>query len=204
MNNQLKRALLPVASFHIVNPAGGTEKKLCLFPGHFDTIGAVPYTDASQSAAVQITFDNIQPIINAGYFCDQMADDLNPITPRSAVQVSSNSARTRYHDFLNYIKLMNLRVSKIRLTNRTGEAGRAQFLKEMEISASAIGSRAASDFINLAQYKNPANFDQDVIEIDLDQRNLLLDATTLGFLNIAVGADFDIEFTLDDQPLVVA
>ena len=203
MNKQLQSAMLPIASFHVTNGDATHEKKLCLIPGHFNTIAVGQY-DNSGTLVPGITYDNITPIVNAGYACDYMADDMNALTPRNGVVVNPNSARTSYRDFLAFIRLRQLRVSKIRLTNTAGAAGRAQFLKEMEVSASAIGSRAASDFINLAQYKNPANYDQDVIEIDLNQRNLLLDATTLAFITVAAGADFDIEFTLDDTPLDVA
>lgn len=206
MNRQLNQAMLPIASFHIENPAGGVERKLCLIPGHFDLAGVGAYDD-NGTTKYKITYNNPTPIVNAGYACDQVADDYdgNLDLGRSAIKIHSNDDATRYRDFLNYIRLMNLRVSKIRLTNRTNTAaGRAQFNKKFEVSASSIGCRAASDYINIAQYKNPANYDLDIIEIDLNQANLLLDATTLLILTVAQGADFDIEFTLDDTPMVVA
>lgn len=203
MNNQLNNALKPVASFRIVNPAGNPERKLCLIPGHFNLTGVVDVDDGHGGTMPVITYNDKRPIVNAGYSCDEVADDYNQSLSRSAVQVHPNNEMTRYRDFLNFIRLKQLRVSKIRLTNRTASSvGRAQFNKRFEVSASSIGSRAGSDFINIANYKNPANYDQDIIEIDLAQQNLLLDATTLTFLTVAADADFDIEFTLDDTPLV--
>jgi hypothetical protein len=203
MNNQLNNALKPVASFRIVNPAGNPERKLCLIPGHFNLTGVVDVDDGHGGTMPVITYNDKKPIVDAGYSCDEVADDYNQSLSRSAVQVHPNNEMTRYRDFLNFIRLKQLRVSKIRLTNRTASSvGRAQFNKRFEVSASSIGSRAGSDFINIANYKNPANYDQDIIEIDLAQQNLLLDATTLTFLTVAADADFDIEFTLDDTPLV--
>jgi len=203
MNNQLNNALKPVASFRIVNPAGNPERKLCLIPGHFNLTGVVDVDNGQGGTMPVITYNDKRPIVNAGYSCDEVADDYNQSLSRSAVQVHPNNEMTRYRDFLNFIRLKQLRVSKIRLTNRTASSvGRAQFNKRFEVSASSIGSRAGSDFINIANYKNPANYDQDIIEIDLAQQNLLLDATTLTFLTVAADADFDIEFTLDDTPLV--
>lgn len=202
MNKQLNKALLPIASFRIYNPAGHPETKLCLIPGHFNLAQVVDVTRGQEIVPV-ITYADPAPIVAAGYSCDEVADDYNDLISRSAVQVHPNNDMTRYRDFLSLIRLKRLRVSKIRLTNRTNDnAGRAQFNKRFEISASSIGARAASDFINIAQYKNPANYNQDIIEIDLDQENLLLDATTLTFLTVAAGADFDIEFTLNETPMV--
>lgn len=200
MTTQLQNAMLPIASFHIENGDLSHEKKLCLIPGHFNVIGVGQYDD-SGTLKPCITYDDPTPIQKAGYACDYVADDMNAMTSRSGIIVTPNSERTRYRDFLSFIRLRQLRVSKIRLTNTGGAAGLSQFLKEMEVSASAVGSRAASDFINLAQYKNPANYDQNVIEIDLNRRQLLLDATTLAFITVAAGANFDIEFTLDNTPL---
>ena len=203
MNNQLNKALLPVASFRIVNPSGHGETKLCLIPGHFNLTGVTSVSDGQGGTEPVIVYNDPTPIVNAGYSCDEVADDYNMQLSRSAVQVHPNNDMTRYRDFLNYIRLKQLRVSKIRLTNRTAtNVGQAQFNKRIEVSASSIGSRAGSDFINLANFKNPANYNQDIIEIDLDKQNLLLDATTLTFITVAQDADFDIEFTLDDTPLV--
>ena len=199
MNQTLKQALQPVASFVISNSAV-TEKKLCLFSGHFDTAEVVTGT-VNGSPVTGIVYDDKTGIVAAGYTCDYVATDYSSLLKAAKnpdVDVRPNSARCRYQDFLNYIALVGSKVTKIRLTNLTGTAaGRAQFDREMEISASEVGSKAGSDFIQLNSYKNPANYDQDLIEIDLERQNLILDATTLAFLTIAPGAQFSIEFTLD-------
>ncbi|MBQ5689339.1 MAG: hypothetical protein IIV21_05170, partial [Bacteroidales bacterium] len=64
------------------------------------------------------------------------------------------------------------------------------------ITASSIGSKAGSDFIQLSQHINPSNYLQNFIEIDLEKQNLLLDETTLAFLEVPGKAQFQIDFTL--------
>jgi hypothetical protein len=79
----------------------------------------------------------------------------------------------------------------------TGEnPDRAIFQQELEISNSSIGSKSGSDFVQLSQHINPANFLQNFIEINLEERNLLLDETTLAFLTVPANSNFQIDFTL--------
>lgn len=199
--SELQRALQPVVSFRLANTDNSNEKKICLLPGHFNTMDVVAGTNASSQAFTKLSFANPGSVVAAGYACDQVADNYDADIAASKsypITIIPGSPRCRYRDFLDYIKLKGAKITQIRLTNnRTSGAGRDQFDKEFQVSASAIGTTAGSDYINLASCKNPANYDQDMIIVDLAQRNLLMDATTLLLLTVAPGADFTIEFTLD-------
>lgn len=200
----LSKALQPVVSFRFVNLTAA-YKTLCLIPGHYDTQEVVKYTVSEGGSNVDkytLSYLNPDVLKDAGYSCDEVADDLNinlqgdgkttyPIT------VSPAAGNSKYRDFLKYIKSVGSRIQKIRVTNNGSDSGRTQFDQFFEVTASSIGSKAGSDYINLSSCKDPKNFDLNMIDVDLEARNLVLDATTLLFLKVAPSTDFTIEFTLD-------
>ena len=197
----LNNALQPVVSFRVVNTDSSLYKTLCLIPGHYDTATIMSYTSSGSTVNV-ISYLNPAVLNAAGYACNEVADDHNANLDGSSkdypITVTPAAGNSRYRDFLHYVGLVGSRIKRIRLTNNTGNAaGRVQFDQFFEVSASAIGSKAGSDYINLASCKDPKNYDLDVIDVDLDARNLVLDATTLLFLKVAPSTDFTIEFTLD-------
>ena len=200
----LSKALQPIVSFRFVNLTA-LYKTLCLIPGHYDTQEVVKYTVSEGGSNVDkytLSYLNPDVLKDAGYSCDEVADDLNinlqgdgkttyPIT------VTPAAGNSKYRDFLKYIKNVGSRIQKIRVTNNGSDSGRTQFDQFFEVTASSIGSKAGSDYINLSSCKDPKNFDLNMIDVDLEARNLVLDATTLLFLKVAPNTDFTIEFTLD-------
>lgn len=203
MSTELKKSLRPVASFVFSNTATET-RKLCLFPGHFmlaSAITKITGSNAPFSSETVLSYANPAALCDAGYECDQVADDFVLSKNLSDgdtydIKITSKSRKTRYRDFLNYIKLSGVRVSKMRITDLVVSGSHDIFQAEMEITASSIGSKAGSDFIQLSQHINPSNYLQNFIEIDLEKQNLLLDETTLAFLEVPGRAQFQIDFTL--------
>ncbi|MBR4155552.1 MAG: hypothetical protein IKU01_02455 [Bacteroidales bacterium] len=197
--NGLKKSMEPVASFKIQNSTDN-EVKINLFPGHYDTTELVKDSNGKPI----ISHANPSALCDAGYTCDQVADDFNTEFHEAKgsnaypVKITPKSTRTRYRDFLNYIKYSGLRVSKIRITDLNTGGNHEIFGQELEVSASSIGSKAGSDFIQLSSHIDPSNYLQNFIDIDLAQRNLLLDETTLAFLTIPGKANFLIDFTLSE------
>jgi len=199
--NNLNNALQPVVSFRLTNTSTTDYKTICLIPGHYDSATIMSYTSSGSTVNV-ISYLNPQVLNDAGYACNEIADDYDSNLVGSAktypISVVPAAGNSRYRDFLQYVRVVGSRIKRIRLTNNTGSAaGRTQFDQFFEVSASAIGSKAGSDYINLASCKDPKNYDLDMIDVDLDARNLVLDATTLLFLKVAPSADFTVEFTLD-------
>lgn len=202
----LQKSLRPVASFTFLNTDQTNAKKLCLFPGHFVTATCISRSITTTTPAqieTYLSYANPNSIKAAGYECDQVADDYSlskNYTDKSGVEysikVSQKSQKTRYRDFLNFIKLTGVRVTKMRITDLNTNSDHAIFNSEIEISKSSIGSKAGSDFIQLSSHIDPSNFLQNFIEVDLEERNLLLDETTLAFIEIPAGANFQIDFTL--------
>lgn len=203
MTTELKKSLRPVASFVFDNKSDET-RKLCLFPGHFMLASAITKISGSSaplSSETVLSYANPQPLRDAGYECDQVADDFSLSKNLSDggvydIEITSKSKKTRYRDFLNFIKLSGVRVSKMRITDLNASDVHEIFQTEMEITASSIGSKSGSDFIQFSQHINPSNYLQNFIEIDLEKQNLLLDETTLAFLEVPGKAHFQIDFTL--------
>lgn len=204
--DKLQKSMRPVAGFIFEN-TDTVSKRLCLFAGHFLTASVVT-TVLGESTPVktqsQISYADPSAIVAAGYECDQVADDYNLSTLATdasgeayKVRITPKTTKTRFRDMVNYIKMSGLRVAKMRITDlNTSNPTHDIFNSEIEVSASAIGSKGGSDYIQLSECINPANFLQNFIEVNLEDRNLLLDETTLVFLEIPARAKFSIDFTL--------
>lgn len=204
----LAKSMRPVASFVFENTTSAPAK-LCLIPGHYNTVSILGLVTDTQTTAPYpittfLTYADPSAIKAAGYDCDQVADDynltqnMNGANKKYPVSVTSKSNKTRYRDFLNYIKVSGLKVTKMRITDLQGGANpsREIFNSEIEVAQSAIGSKSGSDFIQLSSHIDPSNYLQNFIEIDLELQNLLLDETTLAFLEVPASAKFQIDFTL--------
>ena len=191
----------PVASFIFDNSKDGAENvRLCLFHGHYD-VSEVGSTSQDRISRFDVRYTNVNALKDAGYECDQIADDYSScvfgLTTQDKVIITPVSKKTRYRDFLNYIKLAGLKITKMRITDLMGPNSTHEiFQQEMEISSSSIGAKSGSDFVQLAQHINPSNYLQTFIEVDLELQNLLLDETTLAFLKVPAGSKFQIDFTL--------
>lgn len=198
--SSLATSMRPVASFIFENKSD-VSKKLCLIPGHFNT--AKLFTNViGASAPFQVesflTYSDPASIKAAGYECDQVADDSSLSGGIDFIKITPKSNKTRYRDFLSYIKASGLKVAKMRITDLSAGANPSRdiFNSEIEVSQSAIGSKAGSDFIQLSAHIDPSNYLQNFIEVDLERQNLLLDETTLAFLEVPGSAKFQIDFTL--------
>lgn len=202
MENRLNQSLKPSASFEFNSVDAEESVKLCLIPGHYDTTEIV----SSDDNKIYLAYSNPEAINNAGFQCDQVADDYSLAkyaysdsrsdNKNYGVHIEPCSKRCRYRDFLNYVRYSGLKVVKMRIQNLTEEAAPAIFNSELEISASSIGSKAGSDFIKLSSHKNAGNYDRSFIDIDLSNMNLTLDETTLVALDVPAGSHFQIEFVL--------
>lgn len=197
----LDKSLKPVASFRVKNNTE-TSVKLCLLPGHYDTKEIL----VSAEGKVFIGHCNPSALVDAGFQCQQVADDYKSATlmydqTRGAeaypLVITPKSKRTRYRDFLHFIRLKGLRVTKIKISDNLDSPEHKIFQSEMEVSASSIGSKVGSDFIQLSDHRKPSNYDQSFIEVDFSSVSLEMTETTLLSLEVPGGADFYIDFTVE-------
>lgn len=195
----LSKSMKPVASFVFKN-IKSEPVRLCLFPGHFDTTEIIK----NSSGGYVLSHACPAPIENAGYECDQVADDYaaedgiyRGENAKYPVSITHKSGKSRYRDFLNMIKLSSLSVTKIRITDLVTNSSRDIFGQELEVAKSMVGGKGPSDFIQFSQHIDPSNYLQNFIDIDLETAELVLNESTLAFLEIPANAHFQIDFTLD-------
>ena len=191
MQNSLKEALRAVFTVDITGNASA-DKKLCLLPGIYNTMAFTQ--DASTKAAV-LTFSSPTALNNAGYACDQVADDYE-FDNSQLVQIRS-VGRSKYRDFLNAVQRVGLRCTEIVIQNKTSDA--AIFDQQIEIAKTVLGAKGGMDFITLQKYVNVNAYDRSKITIDLSGETLDLTPEVFLAINVPVDSHFSIQFTFDSN-----
>lgn len=190
MQNTLKEALRAQATFNFVGD-NSNDKKLCLLPGIYNTMKQV--TDGTSKETV-ITFSSPANLNNAGYACDQVADDYNSADSGQYVQVTGVS-RVKYRDFLDAVQRVGMRVSQIIIQNKV--SSQAIFDQQIEIAKTVLGAKGGMDFITLQQYVNVNAYDRSKITIDLSDETLDLTPEVFMAINVPAQASFSIQFVFE-------
>ena len=190
MQNTLKEALRAQATFNFVGDASN-DKKLCLLPGIYNTMKQV--TDGTSKETV-ITFSSPANLNNAGYACDQVADDYNSADSGQYVQVTG-VGRVKYRDFLDAVQRVGMRVSQIIIQNKV--SSQAIFDQQIEIAKTVLGAKGGMDFITLQQYVNVNAYDRSKITIDLSDETLDLTPEVFMAINVPAQASFSIQFVFE-------
>lgn len=191
--DQVNESLRAVASF-VVENTSEEQKRLAFFPGHYDTLKVVAGANEGEN---HILRTKASALVAAGYQCDEVADDFNKaVESEFTFKVAGKSARTRMVDLVNYVKNTGLNVVKLRITDLTTDGSHEIFNHEIEISTSAVSTKGMSDYIQMSTYINPRNYQQNVIEIDLEEQELILNETTVMIMDVVAKAKFQIDFIL--------
>jgi hypothetical protein len=190
MQNTLKEALRAQATFDFVGD-NSNAKKLCLLPGIYNTMKQV--TDGTSKETV-ITFSSPANLNNAGYACDQVADDYNSADSGQYVQVTG-VGRVKYRDFLDAVQRVGMRVSQIIIQNKV--SSQAIFDQQIEIAKTVLGAKGGMDFITLQQYVNVNAYDRSKITIDLSDETLDLTPEVFMAINVPAQAHFSIQFVFE-------
>lgn len=180
-----------------VNIQGAQDRdtKLCLLPGLYSTIKLIQ--DPSSKDCV-LAFNDPTDLNNAGYACDQVADDGGE---QGGVVITANG-NAKYRDFLNAVQRVGMRCTRIMIKNLAGQSHEEIFDQQIEVAKTTIGAKGGTDFITLQTYVDPKDFDRSKIYIDLtgvDQNGLskALDLTPEVFMamNVPAESNFTIQFT---------
>lgn len=188
----LTEALRAKATFNIVNSSSSAAKKLAFLPGIYSSM--IFSQDSSSKAAI-ISYADPTNLVNAGYNCDQVADDYNSGDSLQVVQVSG-IGRTKYRDFLNTVQRIGVRVSRIIIQNKN-TSSQDIFDQEIEASRTAIGTRGETRFITLQDYVSVNAYDRTKITIDLTDAPLDLTPDMFLAMNIPASASFSIQFEFE-------
>lgn len=192
MQNTLKEALRAQVTFDIVGDSSA-DKKLCLLPGIYSTMKET--TDGTSKATV-VTFSDPTNLNNAGYACDQVADDYNSSDSGQYVQVTG-VGRAKYRDFLDAVQRVGMRVSQIIIQNKTQDS--AIFDQQIEIAKTVLGAKGGMDFITLQQYVNVNAYDRSKITIDLSDETLDLTPEVFMAINVPEDSHFSMQFVFESS-----
>ena len=190
MQNTLKEALRAQATFNFVGD-NSNDKKLCLLPGIYNTMKQT--TDGTSKETI-ITFSSPTNLNNAGYACDQVADDYNSADSGQYVQVTG-VGRVKYRDFLDAVQRVGMRVSQIIIQNKV--SSQAIFDQQIEIAKTVLGAKGGMDFITLQQYVNVNAYDRSKITIDLSDETLDLTPEVFMAINVPAQSQFSIQFVFE-------
>lgn len=190
MQNTLKEALRAQATFDFVGD-NSNDKKLCLLPGIYNTMKQG--TDGTSKETI-ITFSNPANLNNAGYACDQVADDYNSGDSGQYVQVTG-VGRVKYRDFLDAVQRVGMRVSQIIIQNKV--SSQAIFDQQIEIAKTVLGAKGGMDFITLQQYVNVNAYDRSKITIDLSDETLDLTPEVFMAINVPAQSHFSMQFVFE-------
>ena len=205
MQNSLREALMAQATFDIEGDAQNA-KKLCLLPGIYSTTKLAADTQTQKFA---LTYSDPTNLNNAGYACDQVADDYNVDDATQLVKVRGVS-RTRFRDFLNTVQRVGAAVNKIIIQNKNTNS-QDIFDQQIEVAKTVIGAKGGTDFITLQNYVSVDAYDRTKITIDLSgfdelgrSNNLMLTPEVFLALNIPAGAHFSIQFQFNTTTGAIA
>ena len=190
MQNTLREALQACAVFNVAGDAHN-DKKLAFLPGIYSALTQSPAGEAGSKVPV-ITFADPTNLKNAGYDCDQVADDYITGVENMPVHVTGANKRTSYRDFLNTVQRVGINVTKIVIQNKS--QSKSIFDQEIEIARTAIGARGGMDFIQLQNYVSVNAYNDSKITIDMTDEPLYLTPEVFMAMNIPAGADFSIQF----------
>ncbi|MCR5040055.1 MAG: hypothetical protein K6A94_12070 [Bacteroidales bacterium] len=192
MQNTLKEALRAQATFNFVGDQSN-DKKVALLPGIYS---AMKFVQDGTSKVAVMSFSDPTDLNNAGYACDQVADDYNSADSGQYVQVTG-VGRVKFRDFLNAVQRVGLRVSQIIIQNKV--SSQAIFDQQIEIAKTVLGAKGGMDFITLQQYVNVNAYDRSKITIDLSDETLDLTPEVFMAINVPAGASFSIQFVFDSM-----
>ena len=190
MQNTLKEALRAQATFDFVGH-NSADKKLCLLPGIYNTMKQT--TDGTTKETI-ITFSDPTNLNNAGYACDQVADDYNAGDAGQYVHVTG-VGRVKYRDFLNAVQRVGMRVSQIIIQNKV--SSQAIFDQQIEIAKTVLGAKGGMDFITLQQYVNVNAYDRSKITIDLSDETLDITPEVFLAINVPAQSHFSMQFVFE-------
>ena len=211
MQNSLREALRAVFTLDVTGCEDG-DKKLCLLPGIYDTERTNVVTETKTvdgekvvtGVTVTTTYDNPANLVNAGYACDQVADD-GGLSPKAGGVAIQAVGRAKMRDFLHQVQRVGMRCTEIVIKNLAGSTNEEIFNTQIELAKTVVGARGGMDFITLQKYVNVNAYDRSKITIDLsgvdeNGRSKALDLTPEVFMAMTVPQDahFTIQFTFDN------
>ena len=198
MQNTLREALQACATFNVTGDANDAVT-LAFLPGIYSTMTQATAAVGGSSKTV-VAFTDPSNLNNAGYTCDEVADDYIAGNTDQKVHITGAN-RVRYRDFLDTVQRVGVNVTKIVIQNKTNPADQSIFDQEIQVARTAIGAKGGMDFIQLQNYVSVNAYDRSKITIDLTQEPLYLTPEVFMAMVIPAGANFSIQFFFEAPAL---
>lgn len=199
MQNTLREALRPVFTLDITGNEDA-DKKLCLLPGIYSTLRLIQ--DPSSKDAV-LNYSDPTNLNNAGYGCDQVADD-GGLPVKDGVKIEA-VGRAKMRDFLNSVQRVGLECTEIVIMNKD-TTNSSIFDTQIELAKTVLGARGGMDFITLQKYISVNAYDRNKITIDLSgldengkKKSLIFSPEVYMAMTVPQNAHFSIQFTFNSQ-----
>lgn len=223
MQNSLREALRAVYTVDITGHQNN-DVKLCMLPGIYSTIRGTESKSDYETVQVvvshkegeeaktrviqipkeipinEVRFDDPTDLNNAGYACDQVADEGG----NADGVIIESVGRSKFRDFLNSVQRVGLRCTEIVIKNKNLN-NESIFDTQIEVAKTVLGAKGGMDFITLQKYVNVNAYDRSKITIDLsgvdeNGRSKALDLTPEVFMAMTVpaGSHFSVQFTFDN------
>lgn len=203
MQNTLKEALRAKVTFEVENTLNNASKKLAFLPGVYSTMKPIVVTTGTgESAKTEmkgISYADPTNLQNAGYACDQVADDYNSDDTLQVIKVNGAN-RIKYRDFLNTVQRVGIRVTRIVIQNKLLN-NQDIYDQEIELAKTAIGAKGGTDFINLQDYVSVNAFDRTKIILDFSDQPLELTPEVFMAMTIPASAKFSIQLEFESAAM---
>lgn len=192
MQNTLREALRAQATFDFENSDSSNDVKVAILPGIYNTMKTI--TDGTSKESIVVLSDKTD-LNNAGYACDQVADEYNAGDTSQTVHVTG-VGRVKFRDFLNTVQRVGASVTQIIIQNKA-QNDQSIFDQQIEIAKTVIGAKGGMDFITLQQYVNVNAFDRTKITIDLSEEPLELTPEVFMAINVPASGHFSMQFVFN-------
>jgi len=185
MDNKLIRALGNKFSFTIVNGSGSDELAY-IFTGIYHAMTAafgITQSGTTPFAVTVITQTHtlITPITGAGYATGVVVDDG---TVKADVVCTAADSKLKIQDFKEFLRFFPQLLKGLTIAGDT-----VAVFNESIIFAKTnpLVKRPEEVSLNLAEYFDTNQYQTGKIDIDLRDNGIILDASTLMYMNIAAG-----------------
>ena len=185
MDNKLIRALGNKFSFTIANSSANDELAYILSGIYHEMTAAFAITQSGTTPfAVSVITQShtlITPITGAGYATGVVVDDG---TVKANVVCTAADSKLKIQDFKKYLQLFPQLLKGMTIAGDTVDVFNESIIFA---KTNPLVKRPGEVSLNLAEYFDRNQFQTGKIDIDLTDNGIILDASTLMYMNIAAG-----------------
>lgn len=172
---------------------GTSARRVAITPAYFDVSGF-----EISGETVVYHRHNITEIVNAGFNVDAIIDDNTTLTSKGVeLSFASSNAKYSIRAFLDFIRTNPMSLKELRIISKNGTATAEAFSSEMEISTAEPFNGAGVQSIDLAEFFDAYQNQNDRIKISFTDKKVILDDQLIWIVNLPASADLEITMDLE-------